>query len=202
MQPSIKINLDEELSKMYDNYYNIKTPIQEQGTKVISYSNRRFIIHLTNKNIYEDFFNFKNQLHLPKVLFLSYNFNDKELSEKLGIPFNNANSKNKLECRNPLKDLEHFSGIQYRDFEIFIEGIDFYYLEDNFKDIFSMIKKLWDTSIRYHFNIVNVPIEKQAELESKIYEFLPKTTGRIVKKFTPEKIKEKFEIFTGTHTRT
>ena len=111
---------------------------------------------------------------------LSYNFNDEELAKKLGT-LENYDIKDKNEDKDPLNNLGQYKDEKYNNYEILIEGIDFETINHNQYAILASFKRVINRTIKYYFNIVNIPIDKEQEFRDKFgsigywdIEFLPK----------------------------
>lgn len=137
-------------------------------------------IHLSHQSVDTEFFDFYNFTNNDKIIFLSYNFNDKELAVKFGS-FEDYTIKNRIEDKDPLNNLEQYKDEKYNNYEIFIEGIDFEYINNNQYAILANFKKVINRTVKYHFNIINVPIDKEEKFRDKFgaigywdIKFLPK----------------------------
>jgi len=124
-------------------------------------------IHLSDQSVDTDFFNFYNFTNNDKIIFLSYNFNDKQLAEKFDM-LEDYTIENRIENKDPLNDLEQYKNQKYNGYEIIIEGIDFLYISQNFDKILSDFRKVRNDTVKYHFNIVNVPNDKKKEFRDMI----------------------------------
>lgn len=130
-------------------------------------------IHFCNESVDRVFFDFYNFTNNDKVIFLSYNFNDNELVDKFGM-LEDYTIENRIEDKDPLNNLEQYRDEKYNYYEILIEGIDYSYIDQNFDDILRNFREVRNTTVKYHWNIVNIPLDKLEEFQNKISPLLPR----------------------------
>jgi len=167
-------------------------------TYIKKYKYGHLEIHYCTSKIDEQFFNFQQSVPSGKIFVTSYNFNKEELLGKIIKSPEQILKFNKNDS-DPLKYLhqnisENAFGCDY----FVLEGIDYDYIKNNIHQSLSPWgRKLMCPRIKVIYFIVNIPADKQQEIEHMIKDYIAKDricNIKITKKDKKKKI--------STHTQT
>ena len=168
-----------------------------------SMASGRFNLHMSEEKVDKDFFAYRKYIRLHKVFYISYNFCENELSNLLNLEDNTITTIDTISTKSLIGYLKKYSGYDFIDFEIFFEGIDYSFIENNFDEVFSKVNKILNSSVRYHFGIINIPKNVQNNFLKKIEKKLPLNDSRqIVKKRSQEYIEQNIVVHTKSTVTT
>ena len=142
-------------------------------TYIKKYKYNHLEVHFCTFKIDYQFFNFQQHIPNGKILVLSHNFKEEELSRKIVKSSEQLLKFNQNE-KEPLKNIHKniYDNAQGFDYLV-IEGIDYQYIKNNIhKSLFPWGRKLIYPKVKCCFFIVNIPKGKQKEIESMIRDYI------------------------------